>query len=184
MRRAAVNTVPAAKRRPRAKPVAAVAATPIEAVQDPGARVLRRFRVVFNSVKAHFREVEKKAGLAGAQVWALSVIRDRPGIGVKELALAMDVHQSTTSPLVQSLVAHKLVEACKRAADRRTVQLHVLAAGSRVLRRAPGPFTGVLPQALARLDAETLARLEQDLGRLIDALDADEHGARIPLGGT
>ena len=182
MRRAAVSTVPAAKRRSRAKPAVAAAVAPIEVVQEPGARVLRRFRVVFNAVKAHFREVEKKAGLAGAQVWALSVIHDRPGIGVKELALAMDVHQSTTSNLVKSLVAHKLVEARKRAADRRTVQLHVLAAGSRVLRRAPGPFTGVLPQALARLDADTLARLEQDLGRLIDALDADEHGAGIPLG--
>jgi hypothetical protein len=58
----------------------------------------------------------------------------------------------------------------------------VLAAGTKVLRRAPGPFTGVLPQALASLDARTLARLDKDLGTLIAALDVDERAAGIPLG--
>jgi len=46
----------------------------------------------------------------------------------------------------------------------------------------PGPFTaGLLPAALHSLDAATLARLQEDLGALIVALDADERGARIPL---
>ena len=49
---------------------------------DSATRVLRQFRIVFNSVKTHFRQVEQAAGLGGAQVWALSVIRDQPGIGV------------------------------------------------------------------------------------------------------
>lgn len=137
---------------------------------------------MFNAVKSHFREVEKKAGVAGAQLWALSIIRDRPGIGVGDLARAMDVHQSTASNLVKSLVERKLAEARKDGADRRSVQLYLLAAGTRVLRRAPGPFTGVLPQALAALDSKTLARLDRDLGTLIAALDVDKRDAGIPLG--
>lgn len=149
---------------------------------DPAARVLRRFRMVFNAVKNHFREVEKKAGVAGAQLWALSVVRDRPGIGVSDLARAMDVHQSTASNLVRTLLERGMVEARKNGTDRRTVQLHLLAAGSRVLRRAPGPFAGVLPQALAALDAQTLSRLDKDLGTLIDALDVDKRDAGVPLG--
>jgi DNA-binding MarR family transcriptional regulator len=150
---------------------------------DPAARVLRRFRLVFNAVKTHFREVEKKAGVAGAQVWALSVIQAQPGLSVNDVARAMDVHQSTASNLVKTLVSQKLVNAQKsETGDRRTVQLHVMAAGARVLRRAPGPFAGVLPAALATLDAKTLGRLDQDLGKLISALDADERGAGIPLG--
>jgi len=116
---------------------------------EPAARVLRRFRVVFNAVKNHFREVEKKAGVAGAQLWALSVVRDRPSIGVSDLARAMDVHQSTASNLVKTLLERSLIEARKDSTDRRTVQLHLLPAGSKVLRRAPGPFAGVLPEALA-----------------------------------
>ena len=157
-----------------------IAAQPVPA--EPAARVLRRFRVVFNAVKNHFREVEKKAGVAGAQLWALSVVRDCPGIGVSDLARAMDVHQSTASNLVRSLLERSLVDARKDGTDRRTVQLHLLPAGAKVLRRAPGPFAGVLPEALAELDAKTLSRLDNDLGTLIDALGVDKRDAGIPLG--
>lgn len=148
----------------------------------PPARVLRRFRVVFNAVKNHFREVEKKAGVAGAQLWALSVVHDCPGIGVSDLARAMDVHQSTASNLVKTLLERNMVEVRKDATDRRTVQLHLLPAGAKVLRRAPGPFAGVLPEALAALDAQTLSRLDKDLGTLIDALGVDKRDGGIPLG--
>ena len=151
-------------------------------IGEPAARVLRRFRLVFNAVKTHFQQVEKKAGVGGAQLWALSIIRGRAGIGVNDLARAMDVHQSTASNLVKSLVDRELVVAAKDGPDRRAVQLRITAAGGTVLRRAPGPLTGVLPQALASLDAKTLARLDKDLDELIMALGADERGANIPLG--
>jgi hypothetical protein len=39
----------------------------------------------------------------------------------------------------------------------------------------------VLPDALARLDPQTLDRLDRDLGALIDLLQADQSGAGIPL---
>jgi len=51
-----------------------------------------------------------------------------------------------------------------------------------VLQRAPQPFVGVLPDALASLDAATLARLEHDLDALIARLAADETDAQVPLG--
>lgn len=145
-------------------------------------RVLRQFRLVFNAIKTHFQQVEKQAGVGGAQVWALSVIRDRPGLGVNELARAMDVRQPTASNLVRTLVDQDLVEVQKDTRDRRAVQLHLRPGGLRVLKRAPGPFSGVLPQALANLDAETLERLEADLNKLIASLGADAAGAKIPLG--
>ncbi len=145
------------------------------------ARVLRQFRLVFNVVKTHFQQVEKRVGVGGAQVWALHVVQQRPGIGVHGLARAMDVRQPTASNLVRSLVDNGMLEVRKEGADRRAVQLHVLAPGLDVLKRAPGPFAGVLPQALAGLDAATLERLEQDLGELISRLGADERAAGIPL---
>lgn len=151
-------------------------------VGDPAAQVLRRFRLVFNAVKTHFQSVEKKAGIGGAQLWALSIISGSAGLGVNDLAKAMDVHQSTASNLVRTLIEREMIVAAKDGPDRRTVQLHVLPAGNHVLKRAPGPFTGVLPQALASLDARTLKRLDADLARLITALSADERAANIPLG--
>jgi DNA-binding MarR family transcriptional regulator len=148
---------------------------------EASTRVLRRFRLVFNAVKTHFQQVEKKAGIGGAQVWALSVIRDHPGIGVNALARAMDIHQTTASNLVKALVVAKLVATEKSAEDRRAVLLHILPEGTQVLHKAPGPFTGVLPLALASLDEETLKRLDHDLSLLITALGADDSAAGIPL---
>lgn len=151
-------------------------------VVAPEARVLRRFRLVFNTVKTHFRSIERKAGISGAQAWALSVVRDQPGIGVGGLARAMDVHQSTASNLLRSLVEQGLVVSARGGMDRRAVQLQVTPQGQKVLKKAPAPFTGVLPDALQRLDKATLARLDRDLGRLIDELHVDDRGASIPLG--
>jgi DNA-binding MarR family transcriptional regulator len=150
--------------------------------EDPAVRVLRRFRLVFNAVKTHFRAVETKAGVSGAQLWALAVIRDEPGIGVGDLARRMDIHQSTASNLLRGLVEAELVVAERGGADRRAVQLKATPRGARALAKAPGPFTGVLPEVLGRLDKRTLARLERDLDLLIAELDADERGANIPLG--
>ena len=177
-RRAAPRAAPRTAA-PRAPASAAPAAPAPE--DDPHARVLRQFRIVFNAVKTHFQQVERKAGLGGAQVWALSVIRDRPGLGVNELAAVLSVRQPTASNLVKSLAEQGLVAVRREGTDRRAVQLHVLPAGLKVLKRAPGPFAGVLPDALADLDGATLARLEADLAQLITRLGADDRAGAIPL---
>lgn len=147
----------------------------------PELRVLRQFRVVFNAVKTHFRQIEKAVGIGGALVWALSVIESKPGVGMNELARAMDVHQSTASNLVRTLAAQQMIEVKKAEADRRAVSLFLLPAGEAVLRRAPAPLAGVLPDALASLPPETVASLDQALGQLIVLLQADERAASIPL---
>lgn len=148
---------------------------------DAAVRVLRQFRQIFNAVKTHFQQVEKKVGLGGAQVWALSVIRDQPGIGVGALARTMSIHQSTASNLVRSLVERHLVLASKGGGDRRAVRLSLLPAGARLLRRSPAPFSGVLPQALSSLDPRSLQRLEADLQVLIERLGVSARGAGTPL---
>ncbi len=178
------------KRVPRFGPFSTIAANAADGLAGPpdplhaeaASRVLRQFRQVFNSIKKHFQQVEKRAGVGGAQVWALSVIRARPGLGVNELAQAMDVRQPTASNLVKSLVDHELIEVRRNDRDRRAVQLHLRPGGSSVLGKAPGPFAGVLPEALAGLDTARLGRLENDLGALIAALDSDARDASIPLG--
>ncbi len=145
------------------------------------AQVLRRFRVVFNAVRSHFQQMEKQVGLGGAQVWALSVIRDCPGIGMGMLAKHLDIHQSTASNLVKILLRKEMISITKATEDRRNVQLHVLPLGLTVLGQTAGPFAGVLPAALERLAPSTLQRLDQDLGELIHLLQADEQAGSIPL---
>ena len=155
-------------------------------VKDPAdpartAQVLRRFRVVFNAVRSHFQQVEKQVGLGGAQVWALSVVRDHPGIGMGGVAKNMDIHQSTASNLIKTLLRRELISLAKSPQDRRNVHLHILPAGLAVLGQVSGPFEGVLPLALAKLPQDTLQRLDQDLGTLIVLLKADEAAGGIPL---
>lgn len=146
---------------------------------DQAGRVLRQFRIVFNAVKLHFRQVETAAGVGGAQVWALSVIQSRPGIGVSDLGRAMDVHQSTASNLVKVLLERDLARSVRDRDDRRALGLHLTDAGAAILAAVPGPFAGVLPDALARLDPAVLLRLENDLDALIGTLQADRSGASV-----
>lgn len=161
------------------KKVAAHAATDARALLE--AQVLRQFRQVFNAVKTHFQRVEKTVGLGGAQVWALSVLQEQPGIGVSELARAMDIHQSTASNLVKTLIERGMVATAREGPDRRAVQLRLLPPGARALATSPGPFQGVLPGALRSLDEATLRRLQKDLALLMDVLGADDDAAHIPL---
>lgn len=150
-------------------------------LDEPAARVLRRFRQVFNAVKTHFQQVERQVGIGGAQVWALSVIQARPGIGVNDLAKALDIRQSTASNLVRALVDRGLVATARSERDRRAVELRLLPPGTQLLAQTPGPFSGVLPVALEQLDEATLARLETDLSRIIELLGADEDAGGLPL---
>ncbi|CDG82926.1 marR family protein [Janthinobacterium agaricidamnosum NBRC 102515 = DSM 9628] len=144
-------------------------------------RVLRQFRMLFNAVKDHFRQIERDAGIGGAQLWALSKISASPGIGINDLAAALDIQQSTASNLVKSLIERQLIATERREDDRRAVALLALPAGQSVLDSAPAPFSGVLPAALDSLDQATLGRLEQDLASLIVLLRADERNAKTPL---
>lgn len=144
-------------------------------------QVLRRFRVVYSAIRSHFQHLEKQVGLGGAQVWALSVVRDHPDIGVGGVAERLDIHQSTASNLVKALLKRQLLRMERSAEDRRSVQLRVEPAGLAILARASGPLEGVLPQALAALPKPTLQRLDEDLATLIAILHADEAAAGIPL---
>ncbi len=155
--------------------------TPIPQTVPSTSQVLRRFRVVFNAVRSHFQQVEKQVGLGGAQVWALNVIRDQPGIGVTGIAKAMDIHQSTASNLIKTLAQREMIRMAKSEDDRRNVQLHIQPAGLAVLGQVNGPFEGVLPMALSRLPPDALCRLDQDLSELIRLLKADEAAGGIPL---
>lgn len=145
------------------------------------ASVLQQFRVVLHAVKAHFQEVEQVTGVGGAQVWALSVIRDRPGIGVTDLARALSIRQPTASIFVKNLVRRRLVRVRRAASDRRSVQLHVLARGEAILQLAPKPFSGILPKALSALDPACLQRLHADLAQVVARLGAysDSRGATL-----
>jgi len=125
--------------------------------------------------------MEKQVGLGGAQVWALSIIKSNPGIGVGGIAQHMQIHQSTASNLIKALQKRKFIELIKAPEDRRNICLKILPDGSKLLKNVSGPFEGVLPVALGDLNASTLKRLDKDLSELIVLLKADESGEQVLL---
>lgn len=148
---------------------------------EPAVQVLRRFRVIFNAVRTHFQQVEKITGTGAAQLRAMSILREQPGIRLSELARAMDIHQSTASNLVKTLIGRKMVAATRDSADRRVQQLQLLPAGNQVLQRMKAPYIGVLPKALQSLPPSTLRHLNSHLDLLIEQMQADSTAALTPL---
>ena len=149
--------------------------------QASAMRVLLQFRMVFGAVRSHFQKVEHAVGLGGAQVWALSVIAAQPGLGVGQLASALNIRQPTASNMLKALQARGLVTAKKSETDRRVLQLFITAEGQSLLDAVPGPPMGVLPSALMSLPTEALQRLENDLNALVDRLAIDPKAAQTPL---
>ena len=149
---------------------------------DPAA-VLKLFRVIFQSVNRHSHEVERKAGIGGAQLWALAEISGRPSITVTELAKAMSIHQSTASNLLDKLVSQNYVARDRSDEDRRVVLLTLTQRGEEILHKAPLPHRGVLSDALLKMNEHDLAALQQSLETLIAQLEFKQlKGAYEPLG--
>lgn len=144
--------------------------------------VLAQFRIVFKAVRRHYGEVRNRSGISGAQLWALSIIAERPGVKVGELAAALAIHASTASNLVRDLKSIGLVEGQRHGTDQRMVNLNATAKGRQVLKRAPKPLIGVLQRSLSDLPMSDLGALHLQLSKLIKAMKPrDAKAARTPL---
>lgn len=144
--------------------------------------VLKSFRVIYGSVRQHFRDVRRATGISGSQLWILHEVMQTQGIGVSELALKLAIHQSTCSQLAEKLVRAGLMTKTRLSDDQRRVGLSVTARGKRTLESAPGPAEGVLPEAIAELSPAARRGLQRGLRQIIVALDVkDEAAAAIPL---
>lgn len=139
--------------------------------------VLKKFRQVFRAAKLHFRQVERAAGVSGAQLWVLAELFEHPGSRVKDLAASMALHQSTVSNLLEALSRRKLLVRRRDAVDQRVVRVFLTAAGERLVRKAPSPARGVLPDALEALPAADLRRLDRSVAALLKGMKA-----KVPSG--
>jgi DNA-binding MarR family transcriptional regulator len=145
-------------------------------------QVLGQFRILFKSVRRHYGDVERRAGIGGAQLWALSHVAGHPGITPGELARALAIHPSTASNLLRDLEKLALVTKRRQRKDQRAVQLGATSKGLQILKRAPRPLIGVLQQALSDSSLSDLKILQGQLGRLVASMKAKDIGARsIPL---
>jgi MarR family transcriptional regulator, organic hydroperoxide resistance regulator len=145
-------------------------------------QVLKKFRVIYGSVRQHFREVERTCGVTGSQLWVMQEIANTPGIGVSELATRLSIHQSTCSQLVEKLATSKLITKKRSKEDQRRVGLWLSEEAIKLIKRAPDPTEGVLPKALRNLPTETIQILDSAMEQVIEQLQiTDESLAEKPL---
>lgn len=145
-------------------------------------QVLKKFRVIYGSVRQHFREVEQTCGVTGSQLWIMQEIANTPGIGVSDLADKLSIHQSTCSQLVEKLVTRQLVIKERSKEDQRRVGLRMSEVASKLMSNAPGPAEGILPEALSTLPAATIQALDASLEKVIEQLQIrDDRLAESPL---
>jgi len=145
-------------------------------------QVLKKFRVIFGSVRQHFREVEQTCGVTGSQLWIMHEVANNPGIGVSDLAERLSVHQSTCSQMVEKLVSRKLVIKERSKEDQRRVGLRLTEVASGLMSKAPGPAEGILPEALSTLPSGIIQALDISLAKLIKQMQIrDDRLAERPL---
>ena len=145
-------------------------------------QVLKKFRIIYGSVRQHFREIEKTCGVTGSQLWIMQEISVTTGIGISELAENLAIHQSTCSLLVDKLVVRKLVIKERSKQDQRRVGLRLTVEAVKLLKKSPGPAEGILPEALRALPVGTIKSLDSSLVKVIEQLEIkDEKLADRPL---
>ena len=146
---------------------------------------LKLFRIIFKSANRHFHEIEKVVGIGGASLWALAEIGEADKLTVSKLAGAMSIHQSTASNLIDKLETKGYIIRVRSLDDRRVVYITLTNIGRELLAKAPLPHRGILPDALMRLEPETLIELNNHLTALISGMEnKDDKGAFEPLGST
>lgn len=152
---------------------------------DSALEALKLFRIIFKSANRHFHEIKKTVGVGGASLWALAEIAENENLTVSGLAKAMSVHQSTASNLIEKLETSGYVIRTRSVEDRRLVYLSLTQQGRAIMAKAPPPYRGILPDALMRLNPETLAELNQHLSELVSNIELKlEKSAFEPLSTT
>jgi DNA-binding MarR family transcriptional regulator len=107
-------------------------------------------------------------GLSLPQLRILFRVRQTPGLGVKDLALAFGVSASNITQQVDKLVTGGLVARTERQGDRRFVSLTLTADGEQVAGEYSAAARGYLRQALTVLDTAELEQLTRLLTRVVE----------------
>lgn len=146
--------------------------------------VLLQFRIIYSTMRQHFRMVESQCGVSSSQMWLLQEIKTHPGILINALSKKLLIQQPTASLLVDKLLKKQMVKKVRQAQDQRRVGLWITPLGESLLEKIPSAVQGVLPQALQQLPDVVLKTLMINLSELIkelEKLDDVTHFAAIPL---
>ena len=137
------------------------------------AEIVQTLRRLFRAIHEYSKAIQKKSGLSGPQVWALTILKAQAGLSARELAARMFVHPSTVTGIINRLVRKGAITRTIDARDRRGVRLSATRSGGRILKTTPPPVQVGLSRALAALPPRRLRDLRTSLVRIAHETEAD-----------
>ena len=133
-----------------------------------------RLRPVLLQLNRQLRREIHSLGVTGGQVSLLVQIKQRPGIGIRELAALERISVPGMSKFISRLEEAGLVQRAPVAGDQRRVGLTLTPAGQKVLRSVKSRRTAWLSARLRELDPGELEAIDAAIEPLAHLLSEDE----------
>ena len=127
-----------------------------------------RLRPALLRLARELRRETDSLGITSRQATLLSVIREHPGLSLRELAALERISAPSLSAHVDRLESAALIERVRSGSDRRRVGLELTPTGDRLLRKVRAQRTTWLAERLAELPPQQVVAIEV----AIDALNA------------
>jgi DNA-binding MarR family transcriptional regulator len=119
-----------------------------------------RLRPALLRVARELRRETESLGITSRQATLLSLIRERPGLSLRELAALERISAPSLSGHVDRLEDAGLIQRVRSGGDRRRVGLDLTNAGDRLLRKVRAQRTTWLAERLAVLAPEEVEAIE------------------------
>jgi DNA-binding MarR family transcriptional regulator len=121
--------------------------------RDPAGagRAMFAVREMIRAFNVTTKKLERRFGLSGAQLEALEILRENPGLSPSDLAHRSATDQSTASVVVKRLHDAGLVERRQPEGDRRRTNLTITCEGEALLAQAPASIPARLREAFMRM---------------------------------
>ena len=113
------------------------------------------------------------------QYRALVILSTRPGTTVSDLAEALDIHSTSATRLCDRLVRKGLVRRVESPSDRRKTELHLAAAGRRMVDRVIARRRAELERIARRMAPGDLLEAARALSAFAAAADGTTAGADL-----
>jgi DNA-binding MarR family transcriptional regulator len=135
--------------------------------------IANRLRPVLLKLNRELRREIHSLGVTGGQVGLLVQIKERPGIGMRELASLERMSVPGMSKFITKLEEAGLVQRAAVEGDQRRVGLSLTPAGHKVLRSVKSKRTAWLAARLSQLEPEQLAAIDAAIEPLVHVLEAE-----------
>lgn len=151
-------------------PVLTTTAAPDTPRGDQEAEALKALRSLFWAAQEDYRQLEQATGLSSAEVRALTLVAQHPGLTVSSLASKMRLSLPSISNMLRHLVASGLVTRTRLEKDQRTVLLHATPQAEAQLSQSRGGGSGLLKTLIDELDDTGLQQLNGGLQAMLQRL--------------